>query len=442
MIPQPSDRPSDPPSDQSSHRPSDQFSDPPSDQPSDRIDLPRLRRLLGTPELAWLLERVRRRMARQEPLTGPVSVTLNAPSDAQRSAAGRLLGRPPGDGRSIGVRLDAVDAMLRRSGACPDGLGAAVVALTGQVEPLSEARDREVRAWQEAYEPLDTLAPELADWAARTRRDGLVRRLARGPEAARDLISRTVRVLRALPCDPPVSLPAFAARTLGSAHALDDGDPLTTVVLSGVRALTGFPDGAGAGWRREAWASAGLLRDDVSSTVLTLNLRGTPVLDLLAKTGEPAVLTLRQLARQEIVLTSGTLLYICENPTVLSAAADAYGPHCLPLVCLQGQPSAAALTLLRQAHAQGTVLRYHGDFDWGGLRIAAGLLRHVPWQPWRYTAVDYRRSAETVMASAPPLTGTPAVAPWDLELPSALESLGVRVEEEAVLDDLLGDLAR
>ncbi|MFD9094839.1 TIGR02679 domain-containing protein [Streptomyces collinus] len=34
-----------------------------------------------------------------------------------------------------------------------------------------------------------------------------------------------------------------------------------------------FPDGSGTQWRREAWASAGLLRDDLSSTVLTLNLR-------------------------------------------------------------------------------------------------------------------------------------------------------------------------
>ncbi|MET9638242.1 DUF2399 domain-containing protein [Streptomyces virginiae] len=43
------------------------------------------------------------------------------------------------------------------------------------------------------------------------------------------------------------------------------------------------PDGAGAQWRRDAWASAGLLRDELSSTVLALNLRGTPAL-----TGRPA----------------------------------------------------------------------------------------------------------------------------------------------------------
>lgn len=60
---------------------------------------------------------------------------------------------------------------------------------------------------------------------------------------------------------------------------------------------------------------------------------------------------------------------ICENPTVL-AAADTLGPACLPaLVCLQGRPSAAALTLLRGLHDRGASLYYHGDFDWRGLRI-------------------------------------------------------------------------
>ncbi|WHX18589.1 DUF2399 domain-containing protein [Streptomyces malaysiensis subsp. malaysiensis] len=42
---------------------------------------------------------------------------------------------------------------------------------------------------------------------------------------------------------------------------------------------------------------------------------------------------------------------------------------------------------------------------------------------------------------APSLTGTPATAPWDPDLRAALSELGVRIEEETVLDDLLTDLA-
>ncbi|MER7048860.1 TIGR02679 family protein [Streptomyces jumonjinensis] len=403
------------------------------------VDGPRLRRLLGDPELAWLVDRARRRLAREQPLTG--SVFLRTPTPAQRTSVERLLGRSPGSGRSLTVRLDEVDAVLRRSGVSPDGLASAVVALTGPVVLLGPARAAENRAWQEAYAPLDALAaelPALTAWVERLRAEGLVRRLAGTPAAAQALLSRVAVALGALPAGAPVSLPTFSARLLGGAHALDDGTPLATITLAGVRALTGFPDGTGAAWRRDAWASAGLLRDELSSTVLTLNLRGTPALDWMADAGEPSVLTLRQLIRRSPNV-SAPAVRICENPAVLAAAADTHGAHSAPLVCLQGQPSAAALALLRHLHEGGATLLYHGDFDWGGLRIASALLRRVPWRPWRYTAADYRAAALTA-PDGPPLAGQRAEAPWDPDLPQALMESGVRVEEESVLDLLLSDL--
>ncbi|WP_405440527.1 TIGR02679 family protein [Streptomyces niveus] len=406
-----------------------------------RIDAERLGRLLGDPGLAWLVERARQRMARGRPLTG--TVALSHPDEPQRRAAERLLGRVPQAGRSLTVRLDTVDAILRRSGASPHGLAPAVVALTGPVTPLAEARRSEERAWEAAYAPLGTLDTELADWAGRIRGDGLVRRLARTPEAAAPLVDAAVRALRSLPVVPPTSRATFAARHLSGAHCLDEGTPLAALVLSGLRALTGFPDGAGATWRREAWASAGLLKDDVSSTVLSLNLRGTPALDWMADAGEPAVLTLRSLTRHTsapAVPATGTV-HLCENPAVLTAAADAFGPACPPLVCLQGQPSAAALTLLRRLSARGARHLYHGDFDWGGVRIATALRRSVPWQPWRYTAAHYRAAVARAV-EAPDLAGSPAKTPWDPGLAAALAEHGVRVEEETVLDDLLADLEK
>lgn len=405
----------------------------------DRVDAVRVRRLMGDPDLAWLTDRVRRRLEHGQPLTGPVS--LGAPTAGQRAAAERLLGRAPSSGRSLTVRLDTVDETLRRSGISPDGLAAAVTVLTGPIVPLGPARAAEDRAWREAYAPLDALAaqvPALAPWAAHVRGDGLARRLAGSPVAAQVLLDQVATALKALPAEPAVGLATFAARVLGGAHALDDGTPLATLTLSGARALTGFPDGTGAQWRRDAWAAAGILRDELSTTVLTLNLRGTPALDWMADAGEPAVLTLRQLLRRPPA-EAAPVVHICENPAVLAASADVLGAAGAPLVCLQGQPSAAALVLLRHLHAGGASFLYHGDFDWGGLRIGAALLRRIPWQPWRFKAADYRVAAR-VHTGGQPLTGRPAEAPWDPELPQALTELAVRVEEEMVLDSLLSDL--
>lgn len=45
-------------------------------------------------------------------------------------------------------------------------------------------------------------------------------------------------------------------------------------------------------------------------------------------------------------------------------------------------------------------------------------------------------------ASLPPLEGAPVAASWDPDLAPAMERAGTAVEEEAVIEVLLEDLAR
>ncbi len=409
-------------------------------------DLPRLRRLLGGPELAWLVERVRRRMAAGAPLTG--NVTLPGADEAERTAVARLLGRAPRAGRSLSVPLDAVDQVLRASGACPDGLAAAVDALTGPVILRQEAADQLALAWQRAFAPLSHAVathPGLSDWYSSPQTAGLVRRLARTPGEAEPLLAALALLLPRLPVSPPRSLSTFAAEHTGDAHALDQG-PLATLTLDAARALTSTPPGSGARWRRDTWAAVGLLLDELSSQALVLNLPGddhTPTgraLNALGSAGQPAVLTLRQLVKDPPCPPTGGTLSVCENPAVVLAAANRLGAGGAPLACLQGQPSTAALRLLSLYAGSGWTLRYHGDFDWGGFRIATRLLAEVPWTPWRYTTADYR-AALAGHPDTTPLTGTPTQTPWDPALSGALLQTGRRIEEELTLECLLADLA-
>lgn len=405
------------------------------------LDLERLRRLLGGPELEWLVARVRRRMAQGEPLT--VTVTLGSATDEQRRAVARLLGRPPRSGAGLSVSLNAVDEVLRQSGACPDGLAMAIRALTGEVPDLLAARAASERAWREAFVPLDELAarhPEYAAWRAGLVGTGLVRRLAGTADAARRLLADTATVLDRLPAaGEPIGV--FAARILHQAHGLDDDRPLATLVLGAVRFGAGLPDGAGAEWRREVWASVGLLRDELSCTVLTLGLPGDTrtgtgrALAACRETGQPMVVTLRQLVRDPPAVTGGQLS-ICENPAVVSVAASRLGPGCRPLICTGGQPSAAVLYLLRLYLTAGATPRYHGDFDWGGLRIANGLFSRFPMMSWRFDTASYLATA-----AGRPLAGQPVEACWDPDLGPAMRDRALAVEEETVVDDLIDDLA-
>jgi uncharacterized protein (TIGR02679 family) len=103
------------------------------------------------------------------------------------------------------------------------------------------------------------------------------------------------------------------------------------------------------------------------------------------------VLTLRQLRQPPRLRSTGTNISICENPVVTAEAADRLGTAAQLLVCVGGQPGAAAMTLLRNLAEQGAQLRYHGDFDWGGLRIGNVVFGRLPVVPWRFDSAAYLR---------------------------------------------------
>lgn len=417
-------------------------------------DLERLRRLLGGPDTAWLIDRVRRRIAGGKPLD--TAVTLAQAGSGQRRAIELLLGRAPGSGSSLSVRLADVDAALRASGACPDGLAAAVLALTGPVPDSRAESERRRLAWQSALQPLDDLArqrPQLAAWTAELRATGLVKRFSgNDPDVAAHLCDTTARVLTELPSSG-VSLAVLAARTTGDAHALDTGRTLTTLALSAVRVLAGLTaeQTAGAEGRRAAWTAVGVARDELSSRVLTLGLPGSsgwpsatdPTGRVLAEAraaGEPAVLTFRQLTRRTPELGVGTgSVFVCENPAVLATAADELAAACPPLICVEGQLSAAARALLTRLADQGARFAYHGDFDWGGVRIAGTVFRLIDATPWRFDEASYLAALDQGHGS-PLTTGSPADTPWDPGLRTAMERRGLRVEEERLIEPLLTDL--
>ncbi|MGQ0842017.1 TIGR02679 family protein [Actinokineospora sp.] len=411
-------------------------------------DVERLRRLLGTADLAWLLDRLRHRLELGRPLTG--TVTLGTAGPEQRRAVERLLGRRAGTGTSLSVSLDDLDTLLRSSGAAPTGLGAAVHALVGDIADRVGQEALVRAAWAAAFAPVDAMVdqrPELRPWREWLATTGLVRRLAPDPVPAAAMLAAAVRVLAALPSAGIASGRLAAAHT-GDAHALDDGHPLATLVLAAARVLAGAaPSGAAsAAERRASWAAVGVHRDELSSSVLCAGLPGgtgsatARILGLAREAGEPCLLTLRQLGREQPGLGVGArVVWICENPIVVATAADELGPRCPPLVCLNGQPSTAVLRLLDLLDIDGARFTYHGDFDWGGLRIANGLSRHVSWRPWRFDAPAYTQAVASV--SGRELAGRAVDATWDPDLRPSMALAARQIEEELLLPDLVADLA-
>jgi uncharacterized protein (TIGR02679 family) len=413
--------------------------------PLAEVDLDRLRRLLGGADLRWLVERVRARLERGLLLDG--AVTLAGASEAHRRAVARLLGRPAGRGASLSVSLPAVEELLRGAGLAPD-LATAVRALTGPVTDRAAERSAAERHWSAVLAVAEQAArrrPALTPWVEWLRSTGLLRRLAGGaPERARELVEQAVAVLDLLPANgQPLSV--LAASGAGGGHRLDPDQPLATLVLRAASLLGEVPPGEGAEWRRTVWASVGVLAGELTNPVLTLNLPGDPrtvtgrALALWTEAGQPVHLTARQLLRDppDLSALQGRDVFVCENPTVVAEAANRLGADAAPLICANTHPGGAATVLLRQLGAGGARLRYHGDFDWPGVTIANGMLARFGALPWRLDAGAYQSAADE---DGPPLRGRPVTATWDPALTQAMRELGVQVEEERVLDNLLADL--
>lgn len=412
---------------------------------------PALVAVLGGDDLAWLRERVRRRLERGAGVTG--SVQLDGATPAQRQAVERLLGRRASTAAVLRVDLGEVSAALARAGLAED-IAAAVVALDGPVLDRRAARAARDRAWDEVHTRLRRLAadrPGLDAWVEQVVGQGRLRRLAGDPERGALLVDDLAAVLDGVPC-APTRRERFASEKLGDAHALDDTRPLATLALGAVRALVGQPAATEtAEARRESWAAVGVLVDDLLSQVLVLGLSGSGdgVVDRLltaaATAGEPLWLPLGLLSRSPPRLDdlTGHDVFVVENVSVVAAAADRLGAACAPLVCTGGQPTVAVMRLLEAITARGARLRYHGDFDWGGLTIANRVQRRLGFVPWRFDAAAYREAVahlEATGGTRRPLRGRPVAAVWDKALAPEMRRNGVRVEEESVLEQLLADL--
>lgn len=223
-----------------------------------------------------------------------------------------------------------------------------------------------------------------------------------------DLAVPVAHVWKALPADS-VPLAQLAADTLHDAHALDSDRALGRAVARLAAVAHGLerPARSGPAWRA-AWRAVGVLCNEVSSRVLTLNLplTGTaPAAALsMAVPGEPVWLTLRSLAGDWRPTVTGPV-HVCENPAIVEVAADRIGRRCRPLICTDGTASAAALELVRGLAQAGCEIRARADFDQAGLVIMDQIRGVAPSAiPWRFDLPSYeaaggRPSAERLSAA-------------------------------------------
>jgi uncharacterized protein (TIGR02679 family) len=393
---------------------------------------------LRDPELAPLWRAAHARLSSGRPVG---TVRPGPLDDAQRAALADLLGLDRLPATDPSIPLGRLDDVLREAAGMDTR--AVVEQLVGPLgdrvaERRAAAAERDALwSWLFAHDALRQ-QPVLREWAEGIRRAG-----TSSVPRARELLDDVLAVLARLPATGR-PLPTFASDTLGDPHALDDGTPLAGLVLRALACLRDSAPPTNAEERRALWERMGVTSDQLSVTVLAAGLRPTGsdlvsrLCRLCADEGQATSLTLAQLrTADQLRVDARTTVHVVENPSVLALALARFGARCPPVVCTSGWPNGAAVLLLRMLAAAGTPLRYHGDLDGEGIRIAAHVAAKTPATPWRMAAADYRAA----VPSGGPSVGRVTDAPWDAELAPAMRAHGVAVFEEQVVDLLLDDLS-
>jgi uncharacterized protein (TIGR02679 family) len=420
----------------------------------DEQTIRRIRAVLSGTSWGWLTRAVR--TAWEKDLSRRrVRVNLPALRDSEAAAMADFFSWPTHRTGPISISLPRLDALLRASGlsaglaTCLTAAGGPLRDDAGQRRANKAAREAASdQLWAEAAaHPALERHPSLNAWLTYERRAG---RLSATATVRHQVMFDALAVLAALP-DPGTALARREGGGVGDAHALDHG-PVQATVLRALTWLDGRPlANAGSVRRRMLWASAGVALDTVSSTVLVLNLilpgdgPAAATLAANAAAGLPARLTLGQVRhhldteRSRSASTPGSV-FVCENPTVIEAAAESLGPGAAPLICIEGRPSVAAILLLQELRNDGSQLRYHGDFDWPGVGIATTIIG-LGAASWRFGAADYREGLISSSRPKPLPSPTGQVqTPWDHSLAQAMLDHRLAVEEETVMDGLIADL--
>ena len=425
-----------------------------------------VRAWLARPELARLWDKIHDRLQRNG-IAVRGHVLIPDATHAEREALSLLMGRSYPAGR-VSITLADLDRRLQAS-AAERGVADVVAELRGELvdkPAMRSARQTErEQVWAAAEDATRTTElaalPWASGWLEEVRRGGAVSRLT--SDRAALLLVQAVTVLARLhvPAEQAGgrdragreeglasgSRGELAEHVTGTAHGLDDDTVLARLVLRGLARARGedFPRDARA--RRELWEAAGVATDQVSSTVLTYGLMPLgddwPARLLRERSLEMAEthLTMRDLRRMRWRLPPGTEVFVCENPRVVEAVADARCHR--PLVCTSGNPTTTVSALLDALTGAGARLAYRGDFDWPGVAMANRIIGRYSARPWRMTTADYEehvRIARDRGTPLQPLSGQLTAAEWDPELAPAMQAIGAGVQEESALELLLADL--
>ncbi len=213
-----------------------------------------------------------------------------------------------------------------------------------------------------------------------------------------------LKALEMLPLwhDEKQRIAVFASAVTGNPHYFDETNKMFRYLLYGICGVCNiqYPQKQNAEVKAELLYQAGILKDDISSNVTCIGIRGYLYsgeihdgIEGFLKQGEMVQLNMYHLGKLKSIHSVGQKVYVVENPSIFQKLAEeTKGKVCV--VCSNGQLRLAVLVLLDLLTDTGSQILYSGDFDPEGLMIAQKLKNryHEKLQLWHYECEDYTKA--------------------------------------------------
>lgn len=193
------------------------------------------------------------------------------------------------------------------------------------------------------------------------------------------------------------NLPMFSSKITKDPHYFDVDKPAGKILIHGIcfELKREYPRDVEE--TAELLYSAGILKDDVSSSIATYGLKAYKKnyeLDFIyrfTEFGEPLIFTLGNLSKIDKFLCNKNRLFIFENPSLFSEVIKRTGRLNPSIICTSGQLKLASLILLDKIIEDVEEIYYSGDFDPEGIIIANKLKMRYgnKLNFWRFDIEDY-----------------------------------------------------
>ncbi len=186
----------------------------------------------------------------------------------------------------------------------------------------------------------------------------------------------------------PTSLAVYASLT-GNPHYLDLNKNTSTLFLKILSRIKNVEYEEKLESKINILSEINVYTDPISNFVITYKLTGSSILNELAKNNEVVNLNLLNINKLSKVDTNDKLVYVFENPSLLTSLMDLN----VPIIITSGIPNISLYTLLKKLEESNTKIYYNGDFDPEGLLIAEKLkLRFPNIELFCYSDIDYNNA--------------------------------------------------